>query len=118
MNMNINELERIAYITGSPNAQTLAYLMDDLIDQETMDTLLINERDEYFERGKEEGLGIETAEVIEELEKTIATSSEQVVKLRDLLRISLESLQLPTVKARTEQEKKIKQSAQFIGVWL
>ena len=84
------EQERIAYVTGKGFlASTLANASDLESEVDLFDDILDRAKEESFESGKYEGIGVDTAEVIADLELQVKTLKEQ----HSAIRGDLESVQ-------------------------
>lgn len=84
------EQERIAYVAGSGLlASALADASDLESEVDLFDSLLDRAKEESFESGKHEGMGVDTANVISDLELQVKTLKEQ----HSAIRGDLESVQ-------------------------
>lgn len=110
-NLTPDEAERYAYLQGDA---VLACYAADFSDSEkqvdNFDDVLQAAKEAAFEEGKCEGMGLDTAEKIEDLEKEISNLQASHQRCRDNLQAVLIWLQgddCKTVKARQAFEKRL-----------
>lgn len=81
--LTYDEQERIAYVTGNGFiASALADASDLEFEVDLFDDILDRAKEESFESGKHEGMGIDTAEVIDDLELQVKTLKQQHSAIR------------------------------------
>jgi hypothetical protein len=105
------ELERFAYIQGNGLLACYAGDADDLEGQvEGFDDLIDAAKTEAFEAGKREGIGLDTAEIIEDLERKVADLQASHQRCRNNLQAVYEWLRgedSKTVKSRKAFEVRL-----------
>ena len=83
-----DEQERIAYVTGHGFlASTFANSADLESEVDLFDDVLDRAKEESFESGKYEGIGVDTAEVIDDLELQVKSLKKQHSALRNDLEV-------------------------------
>lgn len=81
--LTYEEHERIAYVTGNGVlASTLADAAELESEVDLFDAILDRAKEESFEAGKSEGIGIDTAKVIVDLESKLKSLKEQHAAIR------------------------------------
>jgi hypothetical protein len=109
--LTATELERIAYIQGNALLACYAADADDLESQvDGFDDLIDSAKIDAFEAGKQEGVGIDTAEHINDLEREIADLKASHQRCRNNLQAVYEWLRsedCKTVKSRNAFEKRL-----------
>ena len=110
-NLTPDETERYAYLQGNPMLACYAGEFADCEFQiDGFDDVLDAAKEQAFEEGKAEGMGLDTAEKIEDLEKEISNLQASHQRCRNNLQAVLTWLQgddCKTVKSRQAFEKRL-----------
>lgn len=113
-NFTFSECERLAYISGNTILAELFYDADEFeIQVDGQDELLEKEKEKSFDEGKYEGLGIVSAERIEELESDLESAISKISRMSQVQQKMLEMFsdeRMKTIAGRKEIYKIVKNS--------
>lgn len=113
--MSYADCERIAYIKGDLAAAAVYAELQDFEDEvEGFDDQLETVKD----IGRCEGMDADTAAEIAELKADREELQTNAVKLKELLGLAIKGMSLTTAKERNDYAKRVRVSAQSLGVWL